>query len=124
MTTLYEKRGRRYIPVANTRAIDGLSNGSWLVVVDSGMTTIRQLVNPDHAGFLAAASVAERAMVEAVRKASDAVPQSRTSAKLTRAWKAYKAIAGDETMWLNSSSTYDIVQAGIQVVLAKHQEKS
>lgn len=37
MTTLYEKVGRRYKPVCDTNAWDGLSNGTWLVVVGSGM---------------------------------------------------------------------------------------
>ena len=37
MSTLYEKRGRRYHPVRDTAAMDGLGNGAWLVVVEDGM---------------------------------------------------------------------------------------
>ena len=37
MSTLYEKRGRRYHPVHDTAAMDGLGNGAWLVVVEDGM---------------------------------------------------------------------------------------
>lgn len=35
--TLYEKVGRKYKPVQDTKACDGLTNGSWLITVQGGL---------------------------------------------------------------------------------------
>ncbi len=45
MSTLYEKRGRRYHPVHDTAAMDGLGNGAWLVVVRDGLVSVRKAVD-------------------------------------------------------------------------------
>lgn len=46
MGVLYEKVGRRYKPVRDDDALNGLSNGTWLVRVKGGLTQIRQPVDP------------------------------------------------------------------------------
>lgn len=120
LTTLYEKVGRRYVPVRDTEAYNGLGRGSWLVIVDRGVTSVRRLVHPDHAGFLAAARVAEDAMLEALRRASEARPrQERLNARERRAFEAWKAIMGEEILWLQRESAQAIVDAGIEAVKAE-----
>lgn len=123
MTTLYEKVGRRYVPVHDTEAYRGLPAGDWLVSVRGGLTTVRRLVEPDHAAFLAAARVAEDAMLGALRRASEARPQKgRLTGKEQRAFAAWKEVMGEETMMLTRDSAYDIVQAGIEAVKAEWGE--
>lgn len=114
--TLYEKRGKRYYPVRDTEAYSGLGQGSWLVVVNKGVTSVRQVIKPDHAGFLAAARVAHDAMTKAVVRATELRPMNKPSAREKKALAAFKEVMGDRTMWLTSGSALDIAQAGIDAV--------
>lgn len=117
MTTLYEKQGRRYVPVSDMDACNGLPNGAWLVVVADGCTSVRRLVEPDHAGFEAAALRAEEAMLSALRKASETEPRDGPlCGKAKRAYEAWKAIMGEDVFWLTRRSAREIAQAGIQAV--------
>lgn len=52
--TLYEKRGRRYVPVQyyDPAALDGLPDGAHLVVVEPGGRYTRYSINPDHVNVL------------------------------------------------------------------------
>lgn len=51
MTTYYKKVGRRYEPVGDSEAYNGLSNGCWLVKVGDGCTSIRQSIEPNMVGL-------------------------------------------------------------------------
>jgi hypothetical protein len=124
VTILYEKIGRRYHPVRDTAAYDGCGKGYWLVSVDKGCTSVRQCVNPDYAGFLAAASIAHDAMVDAARKASESVPRKRPlTPREQKAFAAYQEIMGEDSMWLQSGSAWDIAQAGIDAVHAEMEKQ-
>ena len=51
MSTLYRKVGRRYEPVHDSEAYNGLSNGCWIVKVENGCTSIRKAVEPNFAAI-------------------------------------------------------------------------
>lgn len=57
MKTLYEKRGRRYIPVAEygPEMTDMLPEGAHLIIVQPGSKTTLYKVEPDRAPLIAAA---------------------------------------------------------------------
>lgn len=123
MTTLFKKRGRRYYPVRDTDAYQGLGLGSWVVTVmrpDGGarLTTIRQLVNPAHAEVIAAIAHAREAMEHAMHEANSVNrPAVRPmSPKQKRAWAAYQAVMAEDKdvpMAFEGVSMHDVVAAGV-----------
>jgi hypothetical protein len=71
---LYRKVGKKFIPVNDPYAYDGLREGFWLIQVKDGSTSIRQQIYPDKAPLTAAARMVEDKLVEIIRKASEARP--------------------------------------------------
>ena len=69
----YEKIGRRYHPVYEYDSVllDSFPKGAHLVLVYPGGQSRRYNVEPNYAALIAAGRVAEDAMSEAVRKASE-----------------------------------------------------
>lgn len=111
---IYQKIGRRYYAVRDIHAYDGLGNGSWLVVVDNGCTSIRQSLTPDTAAVEAAFKIAEEKLVKILAKASEAklanksIPMTKREQK---AWKAYTKVMGKErTLCFEYDSLYDMAQ--------------
>lgn len=79
MTTLYEKRGRRYIPVSDWELRDGrdmMRVGTFRLTYcyTEGGRRYEYDVAPDTAGFVAAAMVARHAIEEAIVKAAMPAP--------------------------------------------------
>lgn len=81
MTTLYKKVGRRYEPVSDSEAYNGLSNGCWLVSIDKGCTTIRQAVEPNMAALQFATLMMSNKISKYLMEASMAVPKCREYTK-------------------------------------------
>lgn len=119
MVTLYEKVGRRYRPVSDSEAYSGLSNGTWLVVVDSGITTTRRLLEPSYAELLAAASTARQKMLEALERASELRPSKRELTEAEkRGYAAYRREVGEDAfMTFTRDSLVEIVNAGIDALV-------
>ena len=100
-TTLYEKRGRRYVPLReySPEVMDAMPSGSHLVVVSPGSRFVRFNVEPDHATLLAALREHREALLEILRKSSAA--RARTgplSPRERRAYEAYCKVMGHEAM--------------------------
>jgi hypothetical protein len=112
----YEKRGRRYVPVSeyDSEYLDSFSRGTHLVMCYPGGQSRRYHIDPNYAAMIAAGRVAEDAMCEAMRKASELRPQ-RTPLTLgqQRAWHKLAKEFGDELCTLNGASTHDVVEAGV-----------
>jgi len=95
----YQKIGKRYHAVSDLSALDGLSNGNWLVVVDAGSTSVRKCIEPDNATLESAFLVAEEKLAEIISKACEARPKSTSlTPRERRAIKAYNKIMGKEKM--------------------------
>ena len=73
--TLYSKVGKKYVPVNDPYAYEGLREGWWLVKVAEGSTTIRSIVYPSKAEIIAAAKDKEDQLVKIIREASEAKPK-------------------------------------------------
>ena len=92
MATLYEKRGRRYVPVADDRVWDHWPQGFHIVYVPyDGSRSTRFNINPDNAAFYAAIQKKENEL----RKEIDACFKFRpASRELTpaqaKAWNAFE----------------------------------
>jgi hypothetical protein len=112
----YEKVGRKYVPVAeyDSDLTDSFGKGSHLVICYPGGQSRRYNIDPDYAALIAAARVAEDAMIQAMHKASELKPtQTPVTLAQQRAWKGLARAFGTELCTLNGASSYDIVRAGL-----------
>jgi ABC-type branched-subunit amino acid transport system substrate-binding protein len=115
----YEKRGRRYVPVSeyDSDLTDSFGKGSHLVICYPGGQSRRYNIDPDYAALIAAARVAEDAMIQAMHKASELKPaQTPVTEGQRRAWKKLAREFGTELCTLNGASSYDITQAGLKAL--------
>ena len=115
----YEKVGRKYVPVAeyDSDYLDAFPKGSTLVMCYPGGQSRRYNIDPDYAALIAAARVAEDAMMQAMSKASELKPKHTPITEgQRRAWKKLAREFGDELATLNGASSYDIAQAGLKAL--------
>ena len=115
----YEKVGNRYKPVAeyDSDLTDSFGKGSHLVICYPGGQSRRYNIDPDYAALIAAARVAEDAMMQAMRKAGELKPKHTPITEgQRRAWRKLAKEFGDELATLNGSSAYDITQAGLKAL--------
>ena len=115
----YEKRGRRYVPVAehDYELHDAMPKGNHLIMCYPGGRSTRYNIEPALAPMIAAGRVAEDRMCDAMRKASEMRP-SRTpiTPGQQRAWKKLAKEFGDELATLNGVSSRDIAEAGLKAM--------
>jgi hypothetical protein len=115
----YEKVGRRYKPIAEYDGdyLDSFPKGTHLVMCYPGGQSRRFNINPDFAGLIAASRVAEDAMCEAMRKASELKPKHTPITEAQRrAWNKLAREFGDELATLSVASSWDIAEAGIKAL--------
>jgi hypothetical protein len=118
----YEKRGRRYHPVAeyDNDLLDSFPKGSHLVCVYPGGSSRRFNVEPDYAAMIAAGRVAEDAISQALHKASEMRPQrTPITPGQQRAWKKLAKEFGDDLATLSLGSARDLAEAGVQAMQAE-----
>ena len=118
----YEKRGRRYHPVAeyDNDLLDSFPRGNHLVMCYPGGSSRRFNVEPDYAAMIAAGRVAEDALSEAIRKASELRPQKNPiTPGQKKAWEKLAKEFGDELATLQIDSARDIAEAGVKALQAE-----
>jgi hypothetical protein len=115
---LYEKVGRRYVPVAeNYDDHYTFSKGNHLVMCYPGGESRQYNIDPNYAALIAASRVAEDAMCRALNKASEMRPaRTPITPAQQRAWKKLAREFGDELCTLNGASVHDIAEAGVQAL--------
>jgi hypothetical protein len=87
---LYRKVGKKFVPVNDPYACDGLRNGWWLIQIKDGSTSIRQEIYPDKASVHAAAREMEDKLVDIIRKAGEARPnKTMLTAEEKKDWDAF-----------------------------------
>lgn len=121
----YEKRGRRYYPVNeyDSTLLDSFPCGYHLVSVYPGGSSRRFNVEPNYAAMIAAGRVAEDAMSEAIRKASEMRPQKTLLTEgQRRAWKKLAREFGDDLASLTIPSARDIAEIGTQAMIKESAE--
>jgi hypothetical protein len=126
----YEKRGRRYVPVAEYDGdfMDSYSKGNHLLMVYPGGQSRRFNIDPNYAAMIAAGRVAEEAICESMRKASEMKPQrTPITPGQKKAWEKLAKEFGDELCPLTYGSTRDHAEAGVKAMqeeadkLMKHE---
>ena len=126
----YEKKGRRYVPVAeyDNDYLDSFPKGNHLVMCYPGGQSRRFNIDPDYAALIAAGRVAEDAICEVIRKASELRPQ-QTPITLgqKQAWEKLAKEFGSELATLSGLCIRDCAEAGVKAMqaeadkLMKHQ---
>jgi hypothetical protein len=121
----YEKKGRRYVPVAeyDNDFLDSFTKGNHLVMCYPGGTSRRFNIEPALAPMIAAGRLAEDAMCTAMNKASELKPSKKPITEEQRAaWQHLAKTFGDEMYTLHGTSVRDIVEAGIQSQLIEAEK--
>jgi hypothetical protein len=116
----YEKRGRRYVPVAeyDSELVDSFPKGNHLVMCYPGGRSIRYNVDPALAPMIAASRVAEDSVTKAVHDASKLRPrQKELTIEQQRAWKRLIKLLGDDAYALQINSARDIAEVGLKAMV-------
>ncbi len=116
----YEKRGRRYVPVAeyDNELLDSFTKGYHLVSVYPGGSSRRFNIEPAYAPMIAASRVAEDAICSALSKASEVKPPRRAMTQDEMdAWNHLIKVWGDEARTLHGTSHRDIAEAGVKAMI-------
>lgn len=118
----YEKKGRRYIPVSeyDSEYLDSFSEGTHLVMCYPGGQSRRFNIEPNYAGLIAAARVAEEAISRRIMETSALrCPDSRKplTPKQIAAWKALQEAFGDERFPLEYCSYREAAEAGVSAMI-------
>ena len=115
----YEKRDRRYYPVAeyDNDYMDSFPKGNHLVMCYPGGTSRRFNVEPDNAAMIAAGRVAEDAICRAISKASELRPKNTPITETQqKAWRKFSKEMGDELCTLYGLSARDCAEAGVKAM--------
>lgn len=125
MKTLYEKAGKRYVPVAEERAWDSFPAGCHLVVVAPGSISRRFNIAADNIGLAAAAVKLENKLATIIADASKARPQQRQelTPSQRKAWEQLnKAMGG--MAYIEYPSSSEIAQKVLDIVQAECNNKT
>ena len=115
---LYKKVGRKYVPISDPYALDGLREGWWLVKVSPGSTSIRQQVYPSKAEISAAAKDKQDELLQIIREASEAKPAKiPISPEALADWQEFIAKHGDEFTSLQFPSMQENAERIVEALL-------
>ena len=118
----YEKKGRRYVPVSeyDSEYLDSFSKGTHIVMCYPGGQSRRYNIDPNYAAMIAAGRVAEDAICDAMRKASEMRPQrTPLTPGQKKAWEKLAREFGDDLATLSLGSARDHAEAGVQAMQAE-----
>jgi hypothetical protein len=97
--------------------MDSFPKGSHLVICYPGGSSTRYNVDPNHAALIAAGRIAEEAMCQALRNASEIQPKTRAlTPEQLAAWEHLIKVFGEDARCLSRASSRDIAEAGIRAL--------
>jgi len=118
----YEKKGRRYVPVAeyDNDFLDSFPKGNHLVMVYPGGSSRRFNIDPNYAAMIAAGRVAEDAICKALAEAQKLRPASTPITETQRAlWRALAASFNKEEMSLIRPASRDAAEAAVTAMMTE-----
>ena len=121
----YEKRGRRYVPVAeyDNDYLDSFPKGATLVICRPGSNSRRFNIDPDYAALIAAGTVAEDAISAAIVRATDIRPKRRPiTPEQKAAWEHLVEVFGPEARALEWPSAREACEEAVKA-MTKEAEK-
>ena len=117
----YEKKGRRYVPVAeyDSDYLDSFPKGNHLVMCYPGGSSRRFNIDPAYAPMIAAGRCAEDDMAKALVKAGE-IRMQRGQVPLTEgqraAWENLVKEFGDTAKQLEWPSAREVAEAGVKAM--------
>jgi len=116
--TLYEKRGRRYYPAAETMVWDSLPQGTHVVRIEPGHRSVVRDVSPDFDGLDLAILLYSQCLTQAIVEASRMRPQSQPlTEQQVAAWRAFEEAMGETG--LTSASATEVAESALKALRAK-----
>ena len=121
--TLYEKRGRRYYPAAETMVWDSLPQGTHVICIEPGSRSVVRDVSPDFDGLDAALLAYRYWLVKALVEASRMRPQSQPlTEQQVAAWRAFEEAMGETGM--TSASAAEVADAATKALREAIRDES
>jgi|TARA_R110000868_G_scaffold330133_1_gene591081 hypothetical protein len=121
-TIYYEKKGRRYVPVAeyDSDFMDSYTKGNHLVMCYPGGSSRRFNIDPNYAAMIAAGRVAEDAISKAVVAASEMRPHNKPiTEKQKKAWAALAKTFDSDRYYIEIPSAREVAEAGVKAMIAE-----
>jgi len=121
----YEKVGRRYVPVSeyDHEIMDSLPKGSHLISVYPGGQSTRYNIDPNYAALIAAGRVAEDAISERLRQASEIRSRSQPITKeQRRAWDELCRAFGNERYHIEIPSARECSQEAVKAMMEEAEK--
>ncbi len=121
----YEKRGRRYVPIAeyDSDFMDSFPMGATLVQCYPGGQSRKFRIDPNYAAMIAAGRVAEDAISDAIRKASDLRPsRNPITEEQKQAWENLSRAFGDTTHLLQWPSAREVAEKSVEAMMAEAEK--
>ena len=116
---LYRKVGKKFVPVNDPYAYDGLRNGFWLIEVKDGSTSIRQEIYPDKAPIQAAARMLEDKLIEIIRQTTEARPsKTPLTEEQKKDWDRFIKKHGEEFNTLHYPSFQENAEKNVEALKA------
>ncbi|MFZ9848284.1 MAG: hypothetical protein ACO3EE_09075 [Flavobacteriales bacterium] len=120
---LYRKVGKKFVPVNDPYAYDGLRNGFWLIQIKDGSTSIRQEIYPDNAAIHAAARLMEDKLVNIIRKAGEARPnKTPLSPEEKKDWDKFIKKHGESFNTLHFPSIQENAEKIIKALIGEDEK--
>jgi hypothetical protein len=118
-TIFYIKKGRKYIPHStySSEFCDSFPKGTHLVDVYPGGSSRRFNIDPAYAPMIAAGRVAEDAISEVIRKATDLRPKSAPiTPEQKEAWDNLVRVFGEDARYLEWPSAREACEAAVKAM--------
>ena len=125
--TYYEKKGRKYVPVAeyDNDFLDSFPKGTHLVMSYPGGTSRRFNIDPNYAAMIAAGRVAEDAISRVImEKSALRIPESRKplTEEQKAAWEHLASTFGEERFALEWCSYREAAEAGVKAMMEEAEK--
>lgn len=125
----YERRGRRYVPVAeyDQDYLDSFPKGNHLVMCYPGGQSRRYHIDPNYAAMIAAGRVAEDAISKKLMEASDlrmkrSDRERALTAKQKQAWENLVKEFGTSAKMLEWPSAREACEAGVDAMMREAEK--
>ena len=121
----YEKKGRKYVPVAeyDNQLLDSFPKGNHLVMCYPGGSSRRFNIDPNYAAMIAAGRVAEDAISKKIMEATEIRRNSRIPKELTpsqrAAWDNLVKELGDDARQLEWPSAREAAEEAVKALQAE-----
>ena len=116
----YEKKGRRYVPVAeyDNDYLDSFPKGNHLVMCYPGGASRRFNIDPNYAAMIAAGRVAEDAICRRIQQETELRPANREIDEETnRKWKKFIATVPEDFRYMfTHGCARDAAEAGVKAM--------